>query len=62
MSASQPALLTCIVTEQHKVVYEIDKYASCNILLLADYIKAIGDKQNLPEPISRYTSTPVQFQ
>ena len=43
-SASQPALVTCTVNEQHKVVFEIDTGASCNILPFADYVKATGDK------------------
>ena len=44
-SASQPALVTCIVNEQHKVVFEIDTGASCNILPFADYVKATEDKR-----------------
>ena len=42
---SQPALVTCTVNEHHKVIFEIDTGASCNILPLADHIKATGDKQ-----------------
>ena len=57
-SASQPALITCTVNEQHKVVFEIGTGASCNILPFADYVKATGD----PEPTSRCTTTPVQCQ
>ena len=44
-SASQPALVTCTVNNSHKVVFEIDTGASCNILPFVDYIKATGDKQ-----------------
>ena len=43
--ASQPALVTCTVNEHHKVTFEIDTGASCNVLPLADYIKATGDRQ-----------------
>ena len=43
--ASQPSLVTCTVNDSHKVTFEIDMGASCNILLLADYIKAAGDKK-----------------
>ena len=42
--ASQPALVTCTINERHKVTFEIDTGASCNVLPLADYIKATGDK------------------
>jgi len=42
---SQPALVTCTVNDHHKVIFEIDTEASCNILALADYIKATGDKK-----------------
>ena len=43
--ASQPALVTCTINERHKVTFEIDTGASCNVLPLADYIKATGDKR-----------------
>ena len=43
-SANQPAVVICTVNEHHKVVFEIDTGASCNIPPLADYIKATGDK------------------
>ena len=33
------------MNERHKVTFEIDTGASCNILPLADYIKATGDRQ-----------------
>ena len=44
-TASQPALVMCTVSEHHKVTFEIDTGASCNILPLTDYIKATGDRQ-----------------
>lgn len=44
-SANQPALVTCTVNDCHKVTFEIDTGASCNILPFTDYIKATGDKQ-----------------
>ena len=43
--ASQPALVTCTVNNRHKVTFEIDTGASCNILPISDYIKATGDKK-----------------
>jgi len=43
--ASQPSLVTCTVNDSHKVTFEIDKGASCNILPLSDYIKATRDKK-----------------
>ena len=43
--ANQPALVTCTVNDRHKVTFEIDTGASCNILPLSEYIKATGDKQ-----------------
>ena len=33
------------MNERHKVTFEIDTEASCNILPLTDYIKATGDRQ-----------------
>jgi len=44
-SASQPAWVTCTVNDSHKVTFEIDMGASCNILSLLDYIKATRDKK-----------------
>ena len=44
-ASSRPALITCTVNEHHKVTFEIDTGASCNILPLADYVKATGDKE-----------------
>ena len=44
-STCQPALVTCTVNDSHKVTFEIDTGASCNILPLSDYIKATGDKK-----------------
>ena len=42
---NQPALITCAVNERHKVTFEIDTGASCNILPFADYVKATGDQR-----------------
>ena len=42
--SNQPALVTCTVNERHKVVFEIDAGATCNILSFSDYISATGDK------------------
>ena len=39
------ALVTCTVNECHKVIFEIDTEASCNILPFSDYVKAAGDKR-----------------
>ena len=46
-TASQPALVTCTVNERHKVTFEIDTGASCNILPLADYIKTTRDRRHI---------------
>ena len=35
------------MNECHKVTFEIDTGASCNILPFADYVKATGDKQGV---------------
>ena len=45
--SNQPALVTCTVNEQHKVVFEIDTGATCNILPFSDYTRATGDKQGI---------------
>jgi len=37
--SSKPALATCIVNKRHKVTFEIDTGASCNILPFTDYVK-----------------------
>ena len=36
-------LVTCTVNDSHKVTFETDTGASCNVLPLSDYIKATGD-------------------
>ena len=43
--SDKPALATCTVNERHKVTFEIDTGASCNILPFAEYVKATGDKR-----------------
>jgi len=43
--ASQPGMVICTVNNSHKVTFEIDTGASCNILPLLNYIKATGDKK-----------------
>ena len=35
---------TCIVNQKHNVVFELDTGASCNILPLANYVKATDDE------------------
>ena len=35
------------MNECHKVTFEIDTGASCNILPFVDYVKAMGDKQGV---------------
>ena len=43
MMSGHLVVATCIVKQNHKVVFELDTGASCNILLLAEYVKATGD-------------------
>ena len=45
------------VNEHHKVVFEIDTGASCNILPFSDYIRATGDKQGIQIRPTRTTLT-----
>ena len=47
----------CTVNNRHKVVFEIDTGASCNILPFVDYVKATGDKQgtHISPTITRLT-------
>ena len=47
----------CTVNERHKVVFEIDTGASCNILPFSDYIRATGDKQGIQISPTRTTLT-----
>ena len=56
-SGNQLAVVTCTVNEHHKVVFEIDTGASCNILLFSDYIRATGDKQGIQISPTRTTLT-----
>ena len=56
-SVNQPAVVTCIVNDRHKVVFEIDTGASCNILPLTDYIRATKDKQGVHIKPTRTTLT-----
>ena len=56
-SGNQPAVVTCTVNERHKVVFEIDTGASCNILPFSDYIRATGDKQCIQISPTRTTLT-----
>ena len=45
--SNKPALATCTVNDRHKVTFEIDTGASCNILPFTDYVKATGDRQGI---------------
>ena len=55
--SNQLALVTCIVNERHKVVFEIDTGASCNILPFSDYIRATGDRQGIHISSTKATLT-----
>ena len=55
--SNQPALVTCIVNERHKVVFEIDTGASCNILPFSDYIRATEDRQGIHISSTKATLT-----
>ena len=46
-SSVTQAMATCGVNNQHDVAFEIDTWASCNILPLSEYVKATGDKNGL---------------
>ena len=56
-SGNKPAVVTCTVNERHKVVFEIDTGASCNILPFSDYTRATGDKQGIQIRPTRTTLT-----
>jgi len=43
--SNKPALTTCTINKCHKVTFEIDMGALCNILPFTDYVKATGNKQ-----------------
>ena len=50
-------LVTCTVNKQHQVTFKVDTGASCNVLLLHDYVRSTGDKKGLrlKKTISRLT-------
>ena len=43
MTSGHPVVTTCTLNQKHKVVFELDTEASCNILPLAEYVKATVD-------------------
>ena len=46
-SNEDQVLVTCTVNKQHQVTFKVDTGASCNVLLLHDYVRSTGDKKGL---------------
>ena len=46
-SNGDQVLVTCTVNKQHQVTFKIDTGASCNVLLLNDYVRSTEDKKGL---------------
>ena len=46
-SNEDQVLVTCTVNKQHQVTFKVDTGASCNVLLLRDYVRSTGDKKGL---------------